>query len=901
MKRTVKIDPYFDKQPPLTFVEELKKPYHQCKPTGYGTRPMAPGEVDAHGLYLAARYPQDPEGLLETIYADFDRFLTVYEIGGNRFPVTLCQGETPCFEAYRVCITAHGVTITANDTEGIRRGLIFLEDELRRRENAFLEPGTIQRRPYIHSRITRCFFSPINRPPKYGDELSDDIDYYPEEYLNRLMHDGSNGVWIYTRFSDLVPSPVIQEFGKGGEARIAKLNAVIEKCRRYGIGVYIFAIEPVALTPELAAKYPQATGTVLPNGTASFCVNTPAGKAHCYAMGQQLARLLPNLAGFISITNGERNTSCSNFPRPCTCPRCSQKKIGPMLSDTVEALCSGFRAVNPAIKVVSWTYGHRGWDFDDIREYVDTAPQDAYLMQNFDDMGYEEQLGKVRQCADYWLSYVGPSQMFRVTAEQAQKSRKHMFAKMQVCCSHEIASVPYIPVPGLVYKKFAGARALGVEGVMECWYFGNYPSLMSKAAGELSFLEDFTDKDGFLRSLAAIYWGNSRADAVVDAWNAFDAAYTQYPMNIMFSYYGPMHDSVVWQLALKPKNFQLPRTWQSLDPSTGDRISECMLNSHTIEETEILTGRMRARWELGASLLSQIESTGPDTWEQHSVANAINLLFASGKNIITFYRLREQLGLRQGDAAELLSQMRAIVEEEILHSKRMIDLCKQDVRLGYHSEAEGFKFFPQKLQDRIQQLEELLRTEFVEVSSRVAQGLPPLEYYEGIEDSDDLKYYTLSHTGLQDAPWEQIDATTDCRFRASSDGDNLYLEVFRQGREVFTLSPEYRLLWPAADVIFQPDGSTTLGACARLYYGLFGDRYDAELEKYRVRSLSQTDTHLVITADRKALGYAEDRPMKMKLTSGAPGKEVSWCQEDNPVWTLGKWLAVPGDYGWLMP
>ena len=45
--------------------------------------------------------------------------------------------------------------------------------------------------------------------------MSDDIDYYPEEYLNRLMHDGANGIWIYTRFSDLLPSSIIKEYGKG--------------------------------------------------------------------------------------------------------------------------------------------------------------------------------------------------------------------------------------------------------------------------------------------------------------------------------------------------------------------------------------------------------------------------------------------------------------------------------------------------------------------------------------------------------------------------------------------------------------------------------------------------------------------------------------------------------------
>ena len=91
----------------------------------------------------------------------------------------------------------------------------------------------------MRSRITRCFFSPINRPPKYGNELSDDVDYYPKEYLNRLMHDGANGVWIYTRFSDLVPVKALPEYGRGGEARVEKLNRVIEKCARYGIRVYV--------------------------------------------------------------------------------------------------------------------------------------------------------------------------------------------------------------------------------------------------------------------------------------------------------------------------------------------------------------------------------------------------------------------------------------------------------------------------------------------------------------------------------------------------------------------------------------------------------------------------------------------------------------------------------------
>ena len=34
------------------------------------------------------------------------------------------------------------------------------------------------------------------------------------------------------------------------------------------------------------------------------------------------------------------------------------------------------------------------------------------LMQNFDDRGYEKQLGRERQAMDYWLSYPGPAYLF---------------------------------------------------------------------------------------------------------------------------------------------------------------------------------------------------------------------------------------------------------------------------------------------------------------------------------------------------------------------------------------------------------------------------------------------------------------------------------------------------------
>ena len=901
MKRTVTRDPFFDRQPDLSFIEDLKQPLHATAPAYYGQRTATGNEFNANGLYIAEKYPEDPDGLLDTVYADLDRFFKVYGIGGSRYPIHIVKGETQKFEAYVIEMTAEGITVTANDTEGVRRALIFIEDELRRREGAFLEPCTISRAPHIRSRITRCFFSPINRPPKYGDELSDEIDYYPEEYLKRLMHDGANGVWIYTRFSDILPSSYIDENGKGFEKRIAKLNAVIEKCRRYGIGVYVFAIEPVAFTPEAAKKYPGMCG-VPHYDRVTFCANSDMGKAYCLEAGEQLMKLAPKLAGFISITYGERTTSCSSAADFTACPRCGKKHHGEVVADAVEALRAGIRTVNPACETISWTYGARArmmhaadWH-EDIRDYVRCAPDDVMLMQNFDDMGYEEQLGECRQGEDYWLSYIGPSELFRYTAEQAKRFGKHMFAKMQVCCSHEIASVPYVPVPGILFKKYQAAHALGVEGVMQCWYFGNYPSLMSKAAGELAF-ETFSSETDFLTRLAGIYWGRSKAPTVVKAWQTFEEAYRNYPLNIMFSYYGPAHDGVVWKLALKPKNFSLARTWQGLDPVDGDRIGEALLNGHTLEEALTLVDRMCRDWADGTKLLHTLSAENEDELEQQSAAEAIRLLFDSAHNILLFYHLREKLGYRQGDPQALLSRMRSIVQCEMENSRAMISLCQKDGRLGYHSEAEGYKFFPAKLRDRIQQLQTLLETEFVEVAERIALGRIPLEYYDGVDDTDGVKQYVMGED-LSTAPWESIDDTSRSCFRMAYDDKHIYIELMSDEKVSFTLAPEFRLLHPDAVMHIHHDGTLKLGDDAFLYNSLFCARETREYAKYRrIHSFESTGTHLLLTLCANEIGMDCIRPFKLKIRVG----NVSWCHEEDPTHTLGKSEISPNEFGWILP
>ncbi|MBQ8309187.1 MAG: hypothetical protein IJX96_05065, partial [Clostridia bacterium] len=520
MKRQIKVDPFLKRQPQKLFVEELKKPVHTEKPKGFNTRAVEKGEVNVSGVYLVVEYKDE---LLETAYADFNNFLNVYEIAGDKYPVITRRGATAKFESYKIVTNKEKTVLIANDTEGIRRGLVYIEDEMRRREGAFLKEGETERTPWLVSRITHCFFAPTNRPPNNGEELGDEVDYYPDEYLNRLAHDGSNGVWIYTRFPDLLPSNIITEYGKDYKRRIDKLNRTIEKCARYGVKVFVFAIEPVPLRGDLYGKYADIRGNRAWDGY-TFCTNSERGKAYCKEAIQTLFKLCPDLGGVMLVTNGERTTNCASGYEYIkqnlnACPNCKDKRAGEILAQAVDALIAGMKEEKPQTEFLSWTYGHREWEYEDIEDYVRLIDKDAVMVQGFEDNGREIQLGKERMAIDYWLSYVGPSEMFKRTALAAKKYGKKLYTKIQACCSHDVASVPYVPVPGILFEKYKAMYELGVSGMVQCWYFGNYPSLMNKAAGEFAFWSDFDDKNGFLEFLAGIYWGREKAKEVVKAWD----------------------------------------------------------------------------------------------------------------------------------------------------------------------------------------------------------------------------------------------------------------------------------------------------------------------------------------------------------------------------------------------
>ena len=173
--------------------------------------------------------------MLDTASADFENFLGLCKIHGKTYPINIVKCDGLLEENYKITVSDTEAFIYASDTEGARRAIYYLESEIIKREGPFLPLGDTVRTSSIKRRITRGFFSPTNRAPKWGDELLDEVDYYPENYLSRLAHNGTNGLWIYTSFAQLIFSPYFPTKEKNQEKRMAKLSRTVERCKKYGI------------------------------------------------------------------------------------------------------------------------------------------------------------------------------------------------------------------------------------------------------------------------------------------------------------------------------------------------------------------------------------------------------------------------------------------------------------------------------------------------------------------------------------------------------------------------------------------------------------------------------------------------------------------------------------------
>lgn len=808
---------------PWPFAAELATPLwddHRWIP-----RPPADDEADLRAGWT--RHDANAGAALETAWDDLDDFARAGHVpagGPYRLVARLDPGMDA--EEHRIVVAPDETVILAGGTEGIRRAVFWVQDLMLAAGGPFLPLGEKHRTPVVTTRISRCFFGPINRPPANRDELSDDVDYYPPQYLNRLAHEGVNGIWLTVRLRDLYPQEWSGTPDVDPEVRLSKLRRTVESCARFGIRVYLFCIDPAAfgdgaeyLVPSAALdRHPEFAGHRDARWT-TFCTRGEEGRTYTVDALGHVFSAVQGLGGLITITIGERPTHCWSLPwsgTPVNCPRCTQGDPADAFSDHLRVLREGVSSGAPDAEVISWMYvpvvdDNPHWSVSDVHDLlVDIAertPDGVTVQVNMESTGTTEQFGRSFDVFDYSLAWVGPSGVFERVAEAVGTTGGRMGAKLQVGCSHEVATVPYVPVPGNLYRKYRALHADGVSSVMQSWYFGNAPGLMTRAAGLLSFSPLPATEDAFLAELAAPDWG-ADAGTMVDAWREFRDAYARFPATLPFSWFGPVHDSVVWPLHLDPVDLPISPSWELGWPASGDRVGEVFAPAYSFDEitaaVDGIAGQWRRGWELIAPLRERYSGNRARLLDL-GIAEALALQWESSARVIRWYRTRERLArCLTSDRRALIEDLAALVDEQLPAVRRLAELAADDSRLGFHSEAEGHKYTPAMLDTQAEALDAIRHRELPALRDRAAH---PARLWPGW-DAPTASEDPVAQLGAasEDAPWTPLG---NGRWRVWTDGGDIRFEAELPDvgpDDEITIEIEASRLWPVLPFRVHRDG-----------------------------------------------------------------------------------------------
>lgn len=580
---------------------------------------------------------------------------------------------------------------------------------------------------------TRIFRSPY--APYFKDELLEEKDFYPEGFLRDLLSHGFNGIWVRGVLRNLVKSTVFPEFGNQSEKRLKKLNYLIERCGRFGIGVYFYLDEPLCFAADdpFWGKYPEVKGepgsSVMDNlsHTYAMCTSSQQTKDFLYGSTQRLFQEAPGLKGVFLITASEHHTHCYSHinlqlqeghldkPTKITCPRCSQRTPAEVIIEIISLVSQGAKAVNPEAEIIAWNWSWSMYEEDPQSEIISKLPSDIILMVDLERGGkkkvkIDKQNEKEIEIDEYSLSYIGPSERFLNSLKEAKKRNITCYAKIQLGTTLEIATVPNLPLIPNIYEKFKKLRKLEVKGILGGWNFGNFLTLSTFVVSRLSGQDFPEDENSFLHDVALDYFKDCDYKKVAIAWKKFCEAFEYYPFSMPFLYHGPITYAPVYSWSLeyfdKPMEFWPSCYFKGVQPE-GDRLEDC-LGPFTVEEITTLFKKMFVIWKEGLDILIQgLKPLNQHSIEELSTAMIIYHQLRSTYNIFRFHQYRQyylnnQSNTTRGEDYKRL--LYSIVEDEIKNLSACLDLVKQDNRLGFYAETQSHIYDAETINNSIKKL-----------------------------------------------------------------------------------------------------------------------------------------------------------------------------------------------------
>ncbi len=573
-------------------------------------------------------------------------------------------------------------------------------------------------------KIWRSAYSHMGALEKKGNDLHGEtvtsIEVYSDEVLSSIADAGFNGIWIYGILKDIVPSKYFSEFGRNSSVHIKNVNRLIDRAAKYGVKVYLLMQPPRAVDAEsdFWAHHKDIGGGMtsilsddgVPMTLRSLCTSTDQVKNFLFDSSAAIAQSFPDLGGVILITASEYPSHCIGRTGrvidakggvqdiPVTCSRCRKRSAASVVSEIITLVRNGIRSCSSDIDLIAWNWSWSSFYEKPYREILALLPDDIIIMSGFERGGRKQILGKERPIDEYSLSYPGPSDTIQLTAGILSKRKMRLAAKLQIGTTHELATVPNIPVIGTLYEKVAALRKMGIRDFLGSWSFGNMLSANTSAFNFFMDMKDLPDRNTALKRFAAYYFPGCRPDFVVEGWNAFSRAMDYYPFSLSFLYSGPLNYTLAYPLNFLPVSDKPSgRSW--LMDHRGDNLDSSLLD-FSIEEVISALQLLSENWRKGVDLFNKgLEGLDiPHAREERDTAGVCYHVFRSALNTYRVYQLRKNFSPNNEGT------YKKILRDELENLEAVLPVIKRDKRFGFHSEAQDYMFSADTVQKKMENL-----------------------------------------------------------------------------------------------------------------------------------------------------------------------------------------------------
>lgn len=535
----------------------------------------------------------------------------------------------------------------------------------------------------------------------YGDPLlNPQLDPYPDGFLQRLSSVGVNGVWLHVVLRDLAPGgPAFPEFGVDHQKRLANLRVLVDRAKKYGIGVYLYMNEPRAMPKAFFAAHPELAGVEEGDFTA-LCTSHPTVRQWMSDALAHIFREVPDLGGIYAITASENLTNCASHGGREACPHCKGRSEAEIIAEVAAVLEEGVHRGNPKANVVLSDWGWYG--HGDARDTIARLPKDTWLMSVSEWNLPIERGGVKSNVGEYCISAVGPGPRSVVHWAAATQAGVKPAAEIQFNNTCEIATIPYLPVLDLVAEHLHNLAPYKPQGMLIGWTMGGHPSPNFQLAQEMN-RTPVPDVDAALNTLADARFGAQAAPHARKAWTLASEAFRQYPFHISVVYaspvqWGPGNPLYPTKTDYHATMWGLP--YDDLDGWRGPYPREVFA-----EQFE----KVAAGWKPAlAELELAVERTPPDRRADAQTdlrfAQAAGLHFASVANQARFVIARDALAQSKDLSAEDQKRCRAEIirslESEIDLAKALLKLVQEDSRIGFEPSCHYF-YLPLDLVEKV--------------------------------------------------------------------------------------------------------------------------------------------------------------------------------------------------------